>query len=151
MNPEQARKEQVMKEAGVQPVGLDKVNTSTRLLDKNYSPLIVRKFMSAGRGWPMFIGLICDVSLSNLDDVVNQFTADYGEAEDDIQWVRNFCGALSEHLVSTYEAVKPGCVEGVAVLWYVDKMFVSSLYGDFMVHASCKQELYAIINTLPHI
>ena len=135
----------------VQPVGLDQVNTSTRLLDKNYSPLIVRKYMSAGRGWPMYIGLICDVSLSNLDDIVNQFQKDYGDKSDDIQWVRNYCGALSQHLVDTYEAVKPGCVEGVAVLWYVDKMFVSSLYGDFMVHASCKQELYAIINTLPHI
>jgi len=135
----------------VQPVGLDKVNTSTRLLDKNYSPLIVRKYMSLGRGWPLFIGLICDVSLSNLDQVVQEFKEEYGEVVDDIQWTRNFCGGLSDHLVKTYEAVKPGCVEGVAVLWYVDKMFISSLYGDFMVHASCKQELFAIINTLPHI
>jgi len=148
---QEAFEKQTTEVEAVQPVGLEKVNTSTRLLDKNYSPLIVRKYMSAGRGWPMYIGLICDVSLSNLDDVVNQFTADYGEPDDDIQWVRNYCGALSQHLVDTYEAVKPGCVEGVAVLWYVDKMFVSSLYGDFMVHASCKQELYAIINTLPHI
>ena len=134
-----------------QPVGLDQVNTSTRLLDKNYSPLIVRKYMSLGRGWPLFIGLICDVSLSNLDDVVYGFKDQYGELQDDIQWVRNFCGALSDHIIQTYEATKPGCVEGVAVLWYVDKMFCSSLWGDFMVHASCKQELFAIINTLPHI
>lgn len=135
----------------VQPVGLDKVTTTTRLLDKNYSPLIVRKYMSFGRGWPLYIGLICDVSLSNLDQVVCAFKDQFGEVQDDIQWARNFCGGLSEFLVNTYEAVKPGCVEGVAVLWYVDKCFISSLYGDFMVHASCKQELFNIIQTLPHI
>jgi hypothetical protein len=162
MTPKEKREQEILSEGTTtsidendnivtQPIGLEKVNTSTRLLDKNFSPLIVRKYMSAGHGWPLYISLICDVSLSNLDDVVNQFKEDYGDLVDDIQWVRNFCGGLSDHLVSTYEAVKPGCVEGVAVLWYVDKMFVSSLYGDFMVHASCKQELYAIINTLPHI
>jgi hypothetical protein len=138
-------------EFGVQPVGLDKVSTTTRLLDKNYSPLIVRKYMSFGRGWPLFVGLICDVSLSNLDHVVHQFSEGFGPVKDDIQWARNFCGGLSDHIVKTYEAVKPGCVEGVAVLWYVDKCFISSLYGDFMVHASCKQELFFIIQTLPHI
>ena len=148
MTPEDKRKDEVMKEDGVQPVGLHQVNTSTRLLDKNYSPLIVRKYQMGG--WPLFVALICDVSLSNLDQVVHEYSRP-GKYLDDIQWVRNFCGGLSDCLIQTYEAVKPGCVEGVAVLWYVDKMFVSSLYGDFMVHASCKQELYAIINTLPHI
>ena len=132
-----------------QPVGLDKVNTATRLLDKNYSPLIVRKYQM--HGWPLFVALICDVSLSDLDRIVHGFTKAYGDKVDDIQWVRNYCGGLSNCLVNTYDEVKPGCVEGVAVLWYVDKMFCSSLYGDFMVHASCKQELFAIINTLPHI
>ena len=132
-----------------EPIGLEKVSTATRLLDKNYSPLIVRKYQM--HGWPMFVALICDVSLSNLDVLVHTFTKGYGEKQDDIQWVRNYCGALSDYLIQTYENVKPGCMEGIAVLWYVDKMFVSSLWGDFMVHASCKQELFAIINTLPHI
>ena len=151
--PEENRKREIMLEAGLtqehQPVGLDDVNTATRLMDKNYSPLIVRKYQMYG--WPLFIALICDVSLSNLDQVVHGFTKAYGGKEDDIQWVRNYCGGLSDCLVNTYDEVKPGCVEGVAVLWYVDKMFCSSLWGDFMVHASCKQELFAIINTLPHI
>ena len=141
----------IVDEFVVQPVGLDKVTTTTRLLDKNYSPLIVRKYMSFGRGWPLFIALICDVSLSDLDHVVHQFKESFGEVQDDIQWARNFCGGLSDFIVNHYEAVKPGCVEGVAVLWYVDKCFISSLYGDFMVHASCKQELFSIIQTLPHI
>ena len=133
----------------MQPVGLDEVNTSTRLLDKNFSPLIVRKYQM--HGWPMFVTLICDISLSNLDKLVHEFTSSYGPKVDDIQWVRNYCGALSEYLINSYEEVKPGCVEGVGVLWYVDKMFCSSLYGDFMTHHSCKMELYQIINTLPHI
>ena len=131
------------------PIGLSDVNTSTRLLDKHYSPLIVRKYQM--EGWPLFVALICDVSLSDLDQVVQGFANDQDEKADDIQWVRNFCGSLSDSLFTHYDDIKSGCVEGIAVLWYVDKMFVSSLWGDFMTHASCKQELYAIINTLPHI
>jgi hypothetical protein len=153
MTPEEERKKEVMNEARItienEPVGLDKVNTATRLLDKNYSPLIVRKYQM--HGWPLFTALICDVSLSNLDQVVHEFTAAYGDKVDDIQWVRNYCGALNQHLVDVYDGVKPGCVEGVGVLYYVDKMFVSSLWGDYMCHLSCKMELYQIINILPHI
>ena len=133
---------------GERPVGLDTVNTSTRLLDKNYSPLLVRKYQM--KGWPMFVGLICDESLSDLDDVVHEFE-DSQKEKDDIQWCRNFCGALSDVLIKHYNSKKRGCVEGVAVIWYTDKCFISSLWGDFMTHASCKQELFAIINTLPHI
>jgi len=138
-----------MKNENVQPIGLDEVNTSTRLLDKHYSPLIVRKYQMYG--WPLFVSLICDVSLSDLDDVVHDFEDDFGIVDDDIQVARNFCGGLSDCIVEHYELKKRGCVEGVAVLWYVDKCFISSLWGDFMVHASCKAELFAIINTLPHI
>jgi hypothetical protein len=130
----------------------DDDKTSTRLLDKNWSPLVVRKYQAFG--WPLFIALICDAPLSDLDEVV--YTSikkceEHGFLENDIQAQRNFCGFLSDSLVSHYSAIKTGCVEGVAVLAYWDKCFVSSLWGDFMVHASCKQELFAIINTLPHI
>jgi len=124
-------------------------NLNTNLLSKQWSPLIVRKYQLMG--WPLFVSLICDVSLSELDTVVNSAIAEFGGITNDIQVVRNFCGFLSDYLLSNYNSIKPGCVEGIAVLWYVDKLFVSSLYGDFMVHASCKQELFAIISTLPHI
>lgn len=124
-------------------------NLNTRLLDKNYSPLIVRKYQMTG--WPLFVGLICDISLSNLDAVVNEAAKEFGKVSDDIQVVRNFCGFLSEFIYDYYNEKKNGCVEGIAVLWYVDKCFVSSLWGDFMTHTSCKQELYSILNTLPHI
>ena len=133
----------------VEPMGLNDVVNTTRLLGKNYSPLIVRKYQM--HGWPLFISLICDISLSDLDRVVYDFDSDWGDIKDDIQAVRNYTGALSEYILDHYNMKKRGCVEGVAVLWYIDKCFISSLYGDFMVHASCKQELYAIINTLPHI
>ena len=127
---------------------VDDSKTNTRLLDKHYSPLIVRKYQM--KGWPLYIGLIVDISLSDLDMVVNEVEKNF-EFKQDIQNIRDFCGYLSESLIQHYNGIKTNCVEGVAVLWYTDKNFVSSLYGDFMTHGNCKNELYAIINTLPHI
>ncbi len=127
-------------------------STSTRLLDKNYSPLIVRKYQL--RGWPCFVSLICDISLSDLDDVFYSIVDDAeknGMMKDDIQAMRNFTGFMSDKIIEHYDSIKKGCVEGVAVLYYIDKCFISALWGDFMVHSSCKQELYSIVNTLPHI
>jgi hypothetical protein len=131
---------------------MDDSKVSTRLLEKNYSPLIVRKYQM--KGWPMYIGLICDVSLSDLDGLINEAMREYEEEDliqQDIQAIRNITGLLSDRIIAHYDSIKPGCVEGVAVLWYVDKTFISSLWGDFMTHLSCKMELYSIINTLPHI
>ena len=122
--------------------------TNTKLIGKNYSPLIVRKYMI--EGWPTYVSLICDVSLSDLDEVVNEVSRNY-KFEDDIQSLRNFCGQLSDYIVTHYNDKKAGCVEGVAVLSYFDKLFISSLWGDYMTHLSVKQELYSIIQTLPHI
>jgi len=133
-------------------MGRDDDAVSTRLLDKNYSPLIVRKYMV--EGWPMYIGLICDVSLSDLDSLILTIIEECKNMKmfiNDIQSLRNVTGMISDGIVTHYNAVKRGCVEGVAVLFYADKTFISSLWGDFMTHASCKQELYFIINTLPHI
>ncbi|MFW9871642.1 MAG: hypothetical protein ACFFG0_00980 [Candidatus Thorarchaeota archaeon] len=131
----------------------DDSSTSTRLLDKNWSPMIVRKYQKDG--WPLFVSVICDANLNDLDAKVHEFTAEakklFLEERSTIQGVRNYCGYLNDNLKDHYNSIKDECVEGIAVLWYVDKMFCSSLYGDFMVHAPCKQELYFIINTLPHI
>lgn len=130
----------------------DDSSTTTRLLDKNWSPLIVRKYQM--EGWPLFISLICDANLNDLDEIVykiHEEAVDNGFVDGKIQSARNYCGFMSDSIKDYYDGIKRGCVEGVAVLWYIDKCFISSLYGDFMVHASCKQELFAIINTLPHI
>ena len=130
----------------------DDSSTSTRLLDKNWSPLIVRKYQM--EGWPLFISLICDANLNDLDKTVYEIhdqASKRGFFNGTIQGGRNYCGFMSDKIKKHYDEIKRGCVEGVAVLWYIDKCFISSLYGDFMVHASCKQELFTIINTLPHI
>ncbi len=130
----------------------DDSSTATRLLDKNWSPLVVRKYQM--EGWPLFISLICDANLNDLDKVVYEIhdkAKETGFVNGTIQGGRNYCGFMSDEIKKYYDTRKRGCVEGVAVLWYIDKCFISSLYGDFMVHASCKQELFAIINTLPHI
>jgi len=126
--------------------------TSTRLLDKNWSPLVVRKYQM--EGWPMFVGMICDANLNDLDKVVHKAfkrAKEAGFVDGSIQGTRNTCGLISDTLVEHYNRIKEGCVEGVAVVWYVDKCLISSAYGDFMVHLSCKLELFQIINTLPHI
>jgi len=130
----------------------DDSSTATRLLDKNWSPLIVRKYQM--EGWPMFIGIICDANLNDLDDVVYDTMEEVKEADflnGTIQGVRNTCGMLSDGIVDHYNKVKRGVAEGVIVCWYVDKMFCSSAYGDFMTHEKCASEFYHIVNTLPHI
>lgn len=136
----------------VERMGIETEKVSTALLDKNFSPLIVRKYSWAN--WPLFVSLICDISLSDLDSVVNKCYDDLkekGMISNDIQAVRNCCGYLSEKITEHYDNIKRGCVEGVAVIWYVDKLFCSSLTNDYMVHLSCKLELFSIINTMPHI
>ena len=130
----------------------DDSSTATRLLDKNWSPLIVRKYQM--EGWPLFISLICDANLNDLDEIVYKIhdeAVEFNFVDGTIQGGRNYCGYMSDKLKEHYDGIKRGCVEGVAVLWYIDKCFISSLYGDFMVHSSCKNELFMIINTLPHI
>ena len=127
-------------------------STATRLLDKNWSPLIVRKYQM--EGWPMYIGIICDANLNDLDEVVYKIM-DEAKTNDfvngTIQGIRNTCGLLSDRIVSHYNEIKRGVAEGVIVCWYVDKCFVSSAYGDFMTHEKCAMEFYQIVNTLPHI
>jgi len=130
----------------------DDSSTATRLLDKNWSPLIVRKYQM--EGWPMYIGIICDANLNDLDDVIYDVMDQAKEAgfiSGTIQGIRNCCGMLSEEIVNHYNMKKRGVSEGVIVCWYVDKMFCSSAYGDFMTHNKCAMEFYQILNTLPHI
>ena len=112
----------------------------TKLVDKHYSPLVIRKYTHWG--FPIYIGLIADNDLSNLDDLVRNFMSE--KAVDgwvnDIQKLRNLAGAFTEFLVDSYERS-----EGVAVVFYVDKMFISSLYGDFMNHTACRIEFYSLL------
>lgn len=115
-------------------------NVFTKLVDKHYSPLVIRKFTHWG--FPIYVGLITDDNLSDLDSFIVAFMHQH-ETEywvNDIQKLRNLAGLLTEKLNKNYAKA-----EGVAVIFYVDKMFISSLHGDFMNHTSCRIELYGLL------
>jgi len=130
----------------------DDSSTATRLLQKNWSPLIVRKYQA--EGWPMFIGCICDANLNDLDDVVLDLldeAKELGFVNGTIQGARNACGFISDGLVKHYNKIKRGVMEGNCVVWYQDKLMISSAYGDLMTHEKCVLEFYSILNMMPHI
>ncbi len=138
-------------EANAGMVG-DDSSTNTRLISKNWSPLLVRKYYV--KKWPMWIGLICDCNLNDLDQVVNKIIKEgkeLGFLDGKIQSGRNFCGLMSDRLDDHYNSIKTGSTEGVAVSYYQDKCFYSSLSSDMMVHKSCRDEYYHILKILPHI
>lgn len=139
------------KNANAGYVKRDDSDTATRLFDKNWSPLIVRKYQM--NGWPLFIGIICDANLNDLDNLVYKLTDQVKDEflNGSIQGVRNYCGFLSDGIVDHYNSVKRGCAEGVIICYYVDKMFCSSAYGDLMTHEKCAAEFYSILNMMPHI
>ena len=130
----------------------DDSSTATRLLDKHWSPLIIRKYQM--EKWPMYIGMICDANLNDLDTVVYNIMDEAKEMDfvnGTIQGVRNTCGLLTDRIADHYDKVKKGVTEGVIVCWYVDKMFCSSASGDFMTHNKCALEFYSMLQMLPHI
>jgi nucleoside 2-deoxyribosyltransferase len=130
----------------------DDSKTSTRLLDKQWSPMICRKYYVSS--WPCYVGLITDCNLNDLDKVVHRTideAKEHGFLDGNIQSCRNFCGFLSDKIDEHYDNIKKGSVEGIGIAWYVDKCFISSLGKDFMVHKSCRDEFYSILNILPHI
>jgi hypothetical protein len=113
----------------------------TKLVDKHASPLILRKYTRWG--FPIYVSVISDNDLTTFDDVVVAFI-EANKAEgwvNNIQTLRNLSGALTEHLLEKYDRT-----EGAAVIFYVDKMFISSLYGDYMNHFSTKYELLTLID-----
>ena len=126
---------------------------STRILGKHYSPFIIRKTNKFG--FPLYVGFICDYDMSDLDEVIEKLCAEviadsFDGSEEEIsanpQALRNFAGELTDRFVKYYNKKHANCVEGVAVIFYADKMFISSLFGDFMNHAMCRQELYFALN-----
>jgi hypothetical protein len=119
---------------------MDNEKTFTKLVDKQYSPLVIRKYTHWG--FPIYVGLITDNDLTNLDDVCTQFIeANIANWVNNVQKLRNFAGSFCNHLNLVYEKT-----ERVAIVFYVDKCFISSLYGDFMNHESCRIEFYGLLN-----
>lgn len=122
----------------------------TQLLDKNESPMIIRKYQSFG--WPLFVAIICDQSLADLDETVMHYIKSCNPISlNDIQMFRDWCGALSTTIVEHYNDKKFGCVEGVAVISYWDKCLCSSLFGDHMTHGQCRLELFQLINMMTNM
>lgn len=109
----------------------------TKLVGKEYSPLVIRRF-----SLPIltFVALITDDNLDSLDDVVNGFF-DGTELPNTIQGMRDVAGKLSEALTEKYRKT-----EGAAVILQADKMTISSLAGDFMNATPCRIELYSLLN-----
>lgn len=108
----------------------------TKLVGKEYSPLIIRRYSMPVL---MFVALITDDDLDSLDDVVNKFLLE-NSLPNTIQGVRNQAGELSEVLATKYPKT-----EGVAVIIQADKMTCSSLAGDFMNATPCRIELYSLL------
>lgn len=132
--------------------GLDDSKVATKLLDKNFSPMIIRKYTRIG--FPLYIHMICDANLDDLDTIVHDcidFCKRKGILQNSIQSLRNFTGILSEHINAYYDKKKRGCVESLGIIFYCDKMIISSLQGDCMNHESCRQELYDCLNLMTKI
>ncbi len=132
--------------------GLDDSNVATKLLDKNFSPMIIRKYTRIG--FPLYVHIICDVNLDALDNIVHDCIDHCRKEkilENNIQSLRNFTGILSEFINQYYDGIKRGCVESLGVIFYADKMIISSLQGDCMNHESCRMELYQCLNLMAKI
>lgn len=118
----------------------------TALTEKAFSPLIIRK--TTRFGFPIFVALITDDNLDELDEHVLGFVNMHIDLwkSNSIQDKRNLAGLLSDRLTEVYNRV-----EGVAVIFSIDKMMVSSLFGDFMNHTPCRLELYTLLNMMTNI
>jgi len=128
---------------------MKKNETNTRLLNKHFSPAIIRKYNTLG--FPLYIHIICDQDLSDLDQLVNEFIDQVKLDDSNIQDFRDFAGSLSQSIIQHYNEKKAGCVESVGVIFYADKMMVSSLFGDVMNHAQCRSELYQSLMIMTQI
>ncbi len=140
------------KDLGDGRFGLEDSQVSTKLLDKNFSPMIIRKYTRIG--FPLYVHIICDENLDDLDNVVHDcidLCKKNNILENNIQSLRNFTGVLSEKINEHYDMKKRGCVESLGIIFYADKMIISSLQGDAMNHLSCRMELYECLNLMAQI
>ncbi len=125
-------------------MGINDDLCNTNLISKDFSPMFIRKFnASALHNWPLYVSMICDEDVSDIDKVVNGAIKAYDEAGligNNLQDMRNLTGIVSESLSVYYNNKKENCVEGIAVTLYIDKAYIQSLSGDFMNHAQCRSE-----------
>lgn len=139
-------KQRIVKLATDSAIPTRKVQAFTRLTEKAYSPLVIRKITKYG--FPLYVGIISDDNLDTLDQVILQFMGDNIDIwkSDSIQDKRNLAGGLCEAITTAF-----GKTEGVAVTFMADKSYISSLFGDFMNHGQCKLEYYSLLNMSAHV
>lgn len=113
----------------------------TGLTSKHHAALVIRKITKFG--FPIYVGIITDDDLNSLDRVVVNCVQDHLRLwkSNKLQDKRNLAGALTDALTGTFPST-----EGVAITLFIDKSAVSSLFGDFMNHAMCRQEYYFLLN-----
>lgn len=116
--------------------------SNPKLTNKESSPLIIRRYSLPVL---MFVALISDDDLDNLDEMMSLFQKQNPFPET-IQLIREWAGKLNSHIQCWY----PNS-EGVAVIVQADKMTVSSLAGDFMNHLQCRLELYSLLNFVTQV
>jgi len=136
-------------------MGINDDLCNTNLISKHYSPMFIRKFnLSQLNHWPMYVSMICDEDVSDIDQVVNAALNAYEKAGligNNLQSMRNLTGIISETLAKHYNSKKENCVEGIAIALACDKAMIMNLSGDYMNHGMCRSEFYSVLNTLPHI
>ena len=112
----------------------------TRLPQKAYSPLVIRKITKYG--FPIYVGIITDDDLDTLDHVILKFMDTHLKMweSDSIQDKRNLAGMMCDAITKAF-----GKTEGVAIVLYIDKTCISSLHGDFMNHGMCRSEFYTLL------
>lgn len=125
-------------------MGINDDLCNTNLISKDYSPMFIRKYnASALHNWPLYISMICDEDVSDIDQVVNGVLKAYDDSGligNNLQNMRNLTGIISETLSKHYNNKKENCVEAIAVTLYIDKNYIQSFTGDYMSHFSCRME-----------
>ena len=112
----------------------------TRLTEKAYSPLVIRKITKFG--FPIYVGIITDDNLDTLDETILKYMKKNIKRwkSDSIQDKRNMAGELCDVLTTTFQKT-----EGIGIVFYLDKTCISSLFGDMMTHSMCRSEFYSLL------
>ena len=134
-------------------MGINDDFTNTNLISKNYSPLFIRKY-NAIYGWPLYVSMIVDEDISDIDSIVNEVIRECKKAnmiDNNTQNLRNFTGILSETLLEHYNNKKENCVEGIAITLYIDKMIINNYFGDYMNHSMCRSEHLSLLNFMTQV
>ena len=136
-------------------MGINDDLCNTNLISKNYSPMFIRKYnLTALNNWPLYVSMICDEDISDIDKVVNGAIKAYEDAGligNNLQSMRNLTGIISETLSKYYNNKKENCVEGIAITLYIDKAYIQNFCGDYMNHAQCRSEYTSALNMMTQI